>query len=186
MQLNLNKNDIINLNKTAGKTLTKVVMGLGWDTRKGFLGRSISIDLDASCLMFEGDRLVDSIWFRQLNSRDGSVRHTGDNLTGDGDGDDEQIIVDLSNVSPNVDRLVFTVNSFTGDTFDKVENAFCRLVDATTNDEIARFNLTESGSHTGQVMASVFKGADGWNMKAIGKTSKGRTFNDMMPAILAA
>lgn len=184
MQLNLNKNDIINLNKTAGKTLTKVVMGLGWDTRKGFFGGSI--DLDASCLMFEGDRMVDSIWFRQLQSRDGSVRHTGDNVTGAGDGDDEQIIVDLSNVPASVDRLVFTVNSFTGDTFDKVTNAFCRLVDATTDGEIARFNLSESGSHTGQVMATVFKDSEGWNMKAIGKTSNGRTFNDMMPAILAA
>ena len=79
--------------------------------------------------------------------------------------------------------LVFTVNSFTGDTFDRIENAYCRLVDATTNTEMARFDLSGSGTHTGQVMAKLARSGSGWDMKALGERTTGRTFHDMMPQI---
>ena len=79
--------------------------------------------------------------------------------------------------------LVFTVNSFQGDTFDRIENAYCRLVDTATNVELARFDLTGSGSHTGQIMAKLTRGPGGWDMKAIGERTTGRTFHDMMPTI---
>src|SRR5688572_33469162 len=102
MGVNLSKGQRISLDKEAGTTLTQVVMGLGWDAmkKKGFFGSSSqSIDLDASCLMFdEGKQLLDTVWFRQLKSNDGSIQHTGDNRTGAGEGDDEQIKVDLSRV----------------------------------------------------------------------------------------
>src|SRR5829696_6721684 len=130
MAISLSKGQKISLDKEAGGPLTRVVMGLGWDVVKksgggGFFGLlgggGGDIDLDASCVMFDmNNQMVDAIWFKQLQSRDGSIRHTGDNLTGAGDGDDEQIIVDLSAVPPQVTALVFTVNSFTGDTFDKI------------------------------------------------------------------
>ena len=135
MAISLQKGQKISLSKEAGGTLTKVVMGLGWDAVKkekkglmGFLGggggAEQEIDLDASCLMFdERGQVTDSVWFRQLKSHDGSITHTGDNRTGAGDGDDEQIIVDLSRVPPQVKSLVFTVNSFTGQTFQQVANA---------------------------------------------------------------
>jgi len=189
--VSLTKGQTIRLEKSGGGTLTRVTMGLGWDVRKVgglrglFGGGGGDVDLDASCLMFDSARqLLDSVWFRQLTSNDGSIVHTGDNRTGAGDGDDEQIIVDLQALPSSVATLVFTVNSFTGDSFDRIENAYCRLVDATTAKELARYDLTGAGSHTGQVMARVSRGSGGWEMKAIGEKTTGRTFHDMMPVIL--
>jgi tellurium resistance protein TerZ len=183
------------LEKSGGGTLTRVAMGLGWDVRqaKGFFakltggGSGGEIDLDASCLLFDAQRnLLDQIWFRQLASRDGSIVHSGDNRTGAGDGDDEVINVDVTRLPANVQTLLFTVNSFLGDSFDRIENAYCRLVDSTNGKELARYDLSGSGSHTGQVMAKVVRSGDGWDMKALGERTNGRTFQDMMPAILGA
>jgi tellurium resistance protein TerZ len=191
--VSLQKGQAVRLEKSGGGALTRVTMGLGWDVRKkkglmGFLGGGggEAIDLDASCLLFDGRTLVDQVWFRQLRSKDGSVQHSGDNLTGAGDGDDETISVDLTRLPPQVGALVFTVNSFRGDTFEKIENAYCRLVDATSNAELARYDLSGSGSHTGQVMAQLVKRGDGWEMKALGEPTTGRTFHDMMGPITAA
>ena len=194
MPVDLVKGQRISLDKEVGGALSRVVMGLGWDVAKrgGFLGGLFgggdSIDLDASCVMFdEAGRAVDTVYYAQLQSRDGSVIHTGDNLTGEGEGDDEQIRVDLSRVPQNVKTLVFVVNSFTGQDFGRIENAFCRLVDETTGAEIARYNLSGGGSHTAQVMAKVYRGSDGgWDMSAIGENASGRTFRDLMPAITAS
>ncbi len=191
--VNLQKGQTVRLEKSGGGTLTRVAMGLGWDVRKsrGLLGMfggggGGDIDLDASCLMFDGGRtMVDQVWFRQLTSKDGSIVHSGDNRTGAGDGDDETINVDLSRLPSAVQTLVFTVNSFQGDTFEKIENAYCRLVDLTTGTEMARFDLTGSGSHTGQVMAKLTRSGDGWEMKALGEKTTGRTFHDMAPTVIA-
>jgi tellurium resistance protein TerZ len=189
--VSLTKGQTVRLEKSGGGTLTRVTMGLGWDVRKAtglrglFGGGGGDIDLDASCLLFAGTELVDAVWFRQLQSRDGSILHTGDNRTGAGDGDDEQIIVDLAALPAAVTTLIFTVNSFTGETFDRIENAYCRLVDAANGQELARYDLTGSGSHTGQVMARVVRSGGGWEMKAIGDKTVGRTFHDMMPGISA-
>ena len=191
--VNLQKGQTVRLEKSGGGTLTRVAMGLGWDVRKsrGLLGMfggggGGDIDLDASCLMFDGGRtMVDQVWFRQLTSKDGSIVHSGDNRTGAGDGDDETINVDLSRLPSTVQTLVFTVNSFQGDTFEKIENAYCRLVDLTTGTEMARFDLTGSGSHTGQVMAKLTRSGDGWEMKALGEKTTGRTFHDMAPTVIA-
>jgi tellurium resistance protein TerZ len=190
--VSLTKGQSISLAKSGGGSLTRVTMGIGWDVKKAsglgrlFGGGGGDVDLDASCLMFDSARqMVDAVWFRQLQSQDGSIIHTGDNRTGAGDGDDEQIIVDLTRLPAGVATLVFTVNSFTGDTFDKIENAFCRLVDTTTDIETARFDLTGAGSHTGQIMATIKRDGAGWSMKAIGQRTTGRTFHDMMPMITA-
>ena len=190
--VSLSKGQTVKLEKSGGGTLTRATMGIGWDVRKKkglggfFSGGGGEIDLDASCLLFDANRqMIDSVWFRQLQSKDGSIVHTGDNRTGAGDGDDEQIIVDLASLPAQVMTLVFTVNSFQGDTFDRIENAYCRLVDAATNVEIARYDLTGAGSHTGQVMARLTRNGGGWDMKAIGDRTTGRTFHDMMPAISA-
>jgi tellurium resistance protein TerZ len=163
-------------------------MGLGWDAApvKGLFGRkrAQTIDLDASALLFDAAGvLVDQVWFQQLTSKDGSVQHTGDNLTGEGEGDDESIRVDLAKVPPRITTLVFTVNSFTGQDFSQIENAFCRLVDEANDSEIARYELTGSGSHTAQIMAKVAREGAGWAMTAIGVPASGRTFKDLLPAI---
>ena len=185
----------MNYEKESGKTLTKVVMGLGWDAKQaekkgGLLGGLFgggssdnSIDLDASCIMFAGDRPVDAIFFGQLKSKDGSVIHSGDNRTGKGDGDDEQIVVDLISVPESVTALVFTVNSFTGQTFDAVENAYCRLLDGSNQNEIARYTLTSQGAHTAQIMAKLYRHNGEWKMHAIGENASGRTINDLFQPI---
>ena len=190
MTVNLQKGQKISLEKEAGTALNQVIMGLGWDAVKkkgfwGFGGGSQDIDLDASCLMFdENKQVVDVVWFRQLNSQDGSICHSGDNRTGDGDGDDEQIGVALNQVPANVKSLVFTVNSFTGQDFSQVENAFCRIINGANGQEIARYDLSVQGSHSAQVMAKLYRHNGEWKMHAIGENSTGRTFHDLMPNIL--
>ena len=191
MALNLAKGQKISLNKEAGSTLTQVTMGLGWDPVKkgGMLGGLFgsgggSIDLDASCVMFDDKgKAVDIVWFRQLKSRDGSIIHTGDNLTGEGEGDDEQIIVNLEKVPEHIKTLVFTVNSFTGQTFDNVDSAYCRMVDSKNNKEIARFTLSGKGNHSAQIMAKVYRHEGEWKMHAIGENGFGRTIETLMPEI---
>lgn len=191
--VSLQKGQTVRLEKSGGGSLTRVTMGLGWDVKrtKGLLsmfgGGGGDIDLDASCLLFDGARkLVDQVWFRQLSSTDGSIVHSGDNLTGAGDGDDETIHVDLTRLPATVTALVFTVNSFRGDTFDRIENAYCRLLDATVGTELARYDLSGAGSHTGQVMAQLTRTGSDWSMKALGVKTTGRTFHDMMADITAA
>lgn len=189
MGISLAKGQKISLEKEAGTALRKVVMGLGWDARKskgflGFGGSAPEIDLDASCVLFDEQKQpVDVCFFRQLKSKDGSIQHTGDNRTGAGDGDDEQIVVDLSSVPDSIKTLVFTVNSFTGVTFDQIENAFCRVFDQATGKEIAKYNLSCTGSHSAMVMAKLYKHNGEWKMHAIGENATGRTFQDLMPAM---
>jgi len=188
--VSLQKGQSVRLEKSGGGALTRVAMGVGWDVRKskglfGLLGGGGGdIDLDASCLLFDaGGNVRDQVWFRQLASTDGSIVHSGDNRTGAGDGDDETINVDLTRVPATVTALVFTVNSFTGESFDRIENAYCRVIDLSDGKEMARYDLTGSGPHTGQVMAKLVRSGDGWEMKALGERTTGRTFHDMMGVI---
>ncbi|MEI7995881.1 MAG: TerD family protein [Methylococcaceae bacterium] len=194
MAINLQKGQKISLSKESGGALSKVVMGLGWDAKKtggGMLkgmfggGNSASIDLDASCVLFnDQNTVVDIVYFGQLKSRDGSILHTGDNRTGEGDGDDEQIIVDLDKIPETVKSLVFTVSSYTGQTFDTVENAYCRIVDNSNKNEIARYTLSAQGSHTAQIMAKLYRHNGEWKLHAIGENGTGRTIENMLPQIV--
>ncbi len=195
MAINLQKGQKISLAKESGGALNKVVMGLGWDAKKAPVGKlkslfgggksEDSIDLDASCVLFDDqNKVVDIIYFGQLKSKDGSIIHTGDNRSGAGDGDDEQIKVDLDKVPANVKSLVFTVNSFSGQTFDQVENAYCRLVDSSNNAEVARYTLSSQGSHTAQIMAKVYRHNGEWKMHAIGENGSGRTIDALLPQIV--
>lgn len=193
MALSLAKNQSISLEKTAGTPLSTLRLGLGWDPVKstGFLSKLLgsgnSIDLDASCILLDSQfNSLDMVWFCQLESKDGSVQHSGDNLTGEGDGDDEVIYVDLQHLPANVHYLILTVNSFHGQSFDQVENAYCRLLSQPDNQELARFNLSEKGSHTGVIMASLSREQDGWQFKAIGQPSQGRTAEDLVSLAVQA
>jgi tellurium resistance protein TerZ len=187
--INLTKGQGVSLEKQSGGSLSRVMLGLGWDAREkkslfGLVKTQQAIDLDASCILFDSSgQVVDTVWYRQLTSRDGSIVHTGDNRTGAGEGDDEQIIVDLSKLPPNVTTLVFVVNSFAGDTFSEIENAFCRLVDLEKNEELARYELSCQGNHTAQVMAKVVRSSSGWEMVAIGENAMGRTFEALLPTV---
>ncbi|MGH3353555.1 MAG: TerD family protein [Nocardioides sp.] len=188
MSVSLSKGQSVSLVKRDGDGLTYVRMGLGWDAvkRKGFFGgfRGADIDLDASAIMYDAaGSHVDQVWFRQLKSKNGAVVHTGDNRTGAGDGDDESIVVQLDRLPPEVTQIVFTINSFTGQSFAQIQNAFCRLVDEKTRTEIARYELSQTGPHTAQIMAKVSRDGGGWVMTAIGTIGNGRTFQDLLPAI---
>lgn len=190
--VSLSKNQTVSLSKHAS-SLKQLSFGLGWDPvkKKGFLnslfgGGNDDIDLDASCILLDNTgKKLDIIWFQQLKSKCGSIVHSGDNMTGEGDGDDEVIHVNLSRLSSQVEYLVVTVNSFRGQTFNDVENAFCRVVDETSGTELARYELTEQGSHTGIVIASLRRNSGSWDFTAHGHACRGRTIDDMMADILA-
>lgn len=190
MALSLVKGQRISLEKEAKTSLTRIAMGLGWDPVKikgimGFFTSPEEIDLDASCIMFDAAKnLVDVVWFRQLKNKDGSICHSGDNLTGAGDGDDETISVDLSRVPANVATLVFTITSFRGQTFDQIDNAYCRLINLANNEEIARYTLSGGGSVTAQIMAKIYRHANEWKMGAIGEPANGQTFQDILPNVI--
>ena len=185
--VSLSKGDRISLNKTAGKTLNTVRLGLGWDAASGLFGLGGgSIDLDASALLLDSTgRLIDAVYFGSLRAQSGAVQHSGDNLTGAGDGDDESITVQLDKLSHGVQYIFFTVNSYRGQTFDKVKNAHVRLLDANTNTEVAKYNLSAKGSHTGMIMAKLYRHNDEWKLQAIGEQANGRTYQDLLPAVQA-
>jgi tellurium resistance protein TerZ len=187
MGVSLSKGQSVSLVKSGGGGLTRVRMGLGWDAvkKRGLFGsRTQEIDLDASALLFDASgTLVDQVWFQELTSKDGSIQHTGDNRTGAGEGDDESIRVHLDGVPQAVKTIVFTVNSFTGQDFTQIENAFCRLIDETNESEVARYDLSGSGRHTAQIMSKVTRDGTGWTMTAIGATASGRTFHELLPTI---
>ncbi|MCM3885241.1 TerD family protein, partial [Frankia sp. R82] len=178
-RVSLRKGQSVSLVKTGAPPLTRVRMGLGWDPAQ----RGRSIDLDASCILFdERGKDVDKVWFMSKKGARGAVRHSGDNLTGQGDGDDETIAVDLSALPPGVTTLIFTVNSFQGQPFTEVRNAYCRLYDDLTNQELVRFDLSESKPSTGLVMCRVQRdrGAPTWSMTAIGEFHDGKTVRAMV------
>ncbi len=181
MAISLSKNSSVSLKKEAGGGgLSRIALGVGWDmvAPKGFFaklsGGNESIDLDASCLVFDAHgSVIDTVWFQKLTSDDGSIRHSGDNLTGEGDGDDETIAIDLTRLSPAAETLVLTVTSFRGQTFDKVANAFGRVIDMTTGRELARYDISESGAYTGLILASLKRSNGDWVYKAIGERAAG-------------
>lgn len=190
--VSLSKNQTVSLSKETS-SLNQLRFGLGWDPlkkKKGFLsgllgGGSDSIDLDAGCVLLDSTgNTLDTIWFRKLKSSCNSVVHQGDNLTGEGEGDDEVINVDLTRLPAKVEYLAFTVNSFRGQTFNEVDNAFCRVVDQ-SNKELARYQLTEQGSHTGIIIASLARNGGSWDFTAHGKASVGQTIDDMHDDIIA-
>ncbi|ROS23009.1 TerD family protein [Cellulomonas sp. PhB150] len=188
MSISLSKGQTVSLQKSDGGGLTRVRMGLGWDAQKvkGLFGKvkEKSVDLDASALLFDSSgKLVDQVWFSQLRSKDGALQHLGDNLTGRGDGDDESIVVDLAAVDPAVTQLVFVVSSYTGQSFSAIENAFCRLIDSSNEQEVARYDLSGSGAHTAQIMAKVVRSGAGWTMTALGVKTNGRTIKDLTGAV---
>lgn len=170
--VSLSKGQKVSLSKDGGVALTMIRMGLGWDPIKkgGFFGsREVDIDLDASCVLFADAQPVDVAFYNQLRTKDGSIQHMGDNRTGEGEGDDEVVMVDLTRVPVHVTTLFFIVTSYEGQTFEQVQNAFCRLVDHTTGAELARYTLAGGMPSTGMIMAKVYREGSGWKLQAIGE-----------------
>jgi len=190
VSVNLSKGQTVSLVKQGGGTLSQVRMGLGWDAmkKKGLFGKEkeVSVDLDASAILLSAQgQVLEIVYYGNLRSKDGSLMHTGDNLTGKGDGDDESIMVDLPNVSPAVAHIIFVVNSFSGQNFTQIENATARVVDSADRDkELVRYELSGSGSHTAVVMARVSRTGSGWSFTAICTPGNARTADQLVPLAL--
>ncbi len=153
-------------------------MALGWDPtqprrRKSwwwwFGGGETEIDLNSAALLFGGDRLVDVIYHERLSGADGSVRHHGDDLTGEEPGDDEVISVDLARLPAEVTAIVLLVTCYTGQTFERIANGFCRLVDGASGREVTRDPLPR-GPHTGFVMGVLELAESGWQYRPIAES----------------
>ncbi|MDQ0580235.1 stress response protein SCP2 [Streptomyces rishiriensis] len=177
-RVSLQKNQTVSLVKGGRPLLSQVKMGLGWEP--AFRGKDI--DLDASVIAYGPQRNhIDSCYFGKLDIVNGAIKHSGDNLTGEGGGDDEVIVVDLGRLPQEVTGLVFTVNSFSGQKFTEVAKAYCRLLDASTGEELVRFDLTGAEAQTGVLMAKLIKQFSGeWEMTAMGDFVKARTVRNMV------
>ncbi|MFD3423319.1 TerD family protein [Streptomyces decoyicus] len=177
-RVSLQKNQTVSLVKGGSPLLSSVKMGLGWEP--AFRGKSI--DLDASVIAYGPDRKkVDNCFFGKLVILGGAIQHSGDNLTGEGAGDDEAITVHLGGLPPEVTGLVFVVNSFTGQKFSDVAKAYCRLLDAQSGEELVRFDLTHAEPRTGVMMAKLIRQFSGeWEMTALGEFVDSRTVRGMV------
>ena len=174
MGVSLTKGGNVSLTKAA-PGLTAVNVGLGWDVRTT---TGADFDLDASALLLGADGKVLSdqhfVFFNNLKSPDGSVEHTGDNLTGEGEGDDEMIKVNLAGLAPEVDKVVFPVSihdaDARGQSFGQITNAFIRVVNAADNNELTRYDLTEDYStETALVFGELYRNAGEWKFRAVGQ-----------------
>ncbi|MBE8954839.1 MAG: TerD family protein [Quinella sp. 2Q5] len=179
MAVSLKKGQKVDLTKT-NPGLKEILIGLGWDTNK-YDGGS-EFDLDTAAFMLKGDGKVasdaDFIFYGNLKHASGSVEHMGDNLTGEGEGDDEQIKIDLSKVPADVEKIDFTVTIYEADerkqNFGQVENAFIRVVNMANNEELIRYDLGEDFSvETAVVIGELYRNKGEWKFNAIGSGFSG-------------
>ncbi|MDI3297205.1 MULTISPECIES: TerD family protein [Janthinobacterium] len=178
MAISLQKGGNVNLSKEA-PNLKKIIVGLGWDPRST---DGATFDLDGSAFLLKSDGKVrgdsDFIFYNNLKSTDGSVVHTGDNTTGEGDGDDERIEIDLSRVPADIDRVSITVTIHDADArrqnFGMVSKAFIRCLNAEGEKEIARYDLSEdSSTETAMIFGEIYRYNGEWKFKAIGQGFNG-------------
>ncbi|WP_406475891.1 TerD family protein [Streptomyces platensis] len=173
MSVTLAKGGNVSLSKAA-PDLTQIMVGLGWDARST---TGAPFDLDASALLCGSGRVLGDeyfVFYNNLKSPEGSVEHTGDNLTGEGEGDDESILVDLSQVPEQVDKIVFPVSiheaDLRGQSFGQVSNAFIRIVNQADGSELARYDLSEDASgETAMIFGEVYRYKGEWKFRAVGQ-----------------
>ena len=194
MAISLSKGQKVSLTKEK-PGLSEIFVGLGWDEvkqKKGFFSNLINgtpqdIDCDASVYLLENGKLKsdnDVVFFNNLTHYSGAVTHHGDNLTGGGDGDDEQVSINLKKVPASINKIVIAVNIYKGKErkqhFGLVENAFIRVVDKSNNSELCRYNLTDdySGS-TGVIFGEVYRDGDEWKFNAVGEGIQASYINDI-------
>ncbi|MFT7072648.1 MAG: tellurium resistance protein TerZ [Patiriisocius sp.] len=188
MSINLTKGQKIDLRKKSGDSLTNFCVGVNWGMieKKGFLNtKKIAVDLDASCALFDEQNIfLDVVYFGQLNSKDGSINHSGDDLEGDADGDDgldnEIISVDLTRIPQNVHQVVFFLNSFKGQDFATVPFAAIRLYEGSptrVNNVVATYDIATDASFKGyvsMVMGKLYRRNGEWKFSAIGEPTPDR------------
>ncbi len=179
MPISLAKGQKVDLTK-GNPGLKNIMVGLGWDTNSFDSGAAF--DLDAAVFMCAADGKCttdkDFIFYGNLEHTSGAVKHMGDNLTGEGDGDDEQVQIDLSKIPANVDKIAFTVTIYDAESrrqnFGQVSNAFIRIVDESTNQELIRYDLGEDFSiETAVVVGELYRNNGEWKFNAIGSGFQG-------------
>ncbi len=188
MSVNLTKGQKVDLTK-GNAQLKNIMVGLGWDAvKKGFFSRPQDIDCDASVIMLGADGKIptknDVVFYNNLRHISGAIMHQGDNLTGDGDGDDEQILVSLDRIPANIERLVFVVTIYQArqrrQNFGLIKNAFIRLVDADRNQEICKFNLSENyDGQTAMIFGEMYRRNGEWKFNAIGQGTNDDGISEM-------
>lgn len=184
MSVNLQKGQKVDLRKSDGGTLRQVMVGLGWDEAKqkgGFFApKPHAIDYDASAFVCANGKLADNddvVYFGRLKHKSGAVVHLGDNLTGAGEGDDEQILVDLTSLPGQYDKIIFVVNIYRASErkqhFGMIENAFIRICDGETNQELCKYNLSENyDGMTAMVFGELYLYKGQWKFNAIGQATR--------------
>ena len=194
MAVNLQKGQKISLKKSDGSSLSNIMVGLGWDAAEqkgGFLssilGSTKQIDCDASVFICKDGKLRDNddvVYFGNLEHNSGAIKHMGDNLTGDGEGDDEQIFVNLNRLPENYDKLIFVVNIYKGEErkqhFGMIKNAFIRIVDNDNGTELCRYNLSDNyEGMLAMVVGEVYKKNSEWKFNAIGNGTKDKSLGEL-------
>ena len=197
MSVNLQKGQKVDLTKgNAG--LKRLIVGLGWDEvekKVGFFGRKkgADIDCDASALVCGvGGKLLDKddiVYFGNLKHRTGAITHLGDNLTGEGEGDDEQLIVELNAIPESYEKIIFVVNIYKAfernQHFGMIKNAFIRIVDADTKQELCKYNLSENYNNmTAMIFGEVYRYKGEWKFNAIGQPTQDKGLGELAARFL--
>jgi len=191
VSVNLQKGQKVELKKGNGGALRRVMVGLGWDevqqSRGFFAPKPQDIDCDASAIACINGRLADVsdvVYFGNLQHKSNAIKHMGDNLTGAGDGDDEQIMVDLASLPMTYDKIVFVVNIYQAmqrkQHFGLIRNAFIRICDAETNQELCKYNLSENYNNmTAMVFGELYRYNGSWKFNAIGQATQDNSVGDL-------
>ena len=189
MTTQLEQGQEIVLNRLDGSPYSYIYMAAGWDAQASkqslltqLFGKD-AIDLDASLLLLDQDHsLIEAVYFGQLSSSDGSVTHSGDHYDAQG-GDKETIHINLARVPKDVETMVFCLNSFCGQSFEQINQVKCTVVDASTHDAIAQFQLNQCGASTGLIISKITRYRLTWQLTTIGECCDGQSFKEMMPVI---
>ena len=197
MSVSLQKGQKVSLSKEGKEGLNRVIVGLGWDEAQPQRGGGLfgglfsaptqSIDCDASALLLQNGKLTDKgdiVYFGNLRHRSGAVQHMGDNLTGAGAGDDEQIVIELDRVPAEYDRIVMVVNIYQAmarkQHFGMIRNAFIRIVDARNNQELCRYNLSDNyDDMTAMIFGEVYRHNGEWKFNAVGQATTDPALTDL-------
>ncbi len=198
MAINLQKGQRINLQKEDGSKLQNICVGVNWGAieKSGWLGSTSkeAVDLDASCALFDSSKnTIDIVYFGNLRSKDGSISHSGDDLTGDMDGDDgldnEIITLDFSRLNPNVEHIAFVLNSFRGHDFGTIPFASIRIYEGTptiVNEIFATYNIAKGvgfAGHVSMVMGVFYKRNNEWKFNAIGEPTKDKKLEETIRTV---
>lgn len=197
MAINLQKGQRINLQKENGSTLQNVCVGVNWGAieKKGLFGtKKEAVDLDASCILFdEAKNALEVVYFGQLQSKDGAIRHSGDDLTGDLSGDDgldnEVITLDFSRLNPNVHHVAFVLNSYKGQDFGTIPFASIRIYEGTptrVSEVFATYNIAKGDNfsgHVAMVMGVFYKRNNEWKFNAIGEPTRDRKLEQTVETV---